>query len=279
MYLGSWSISMAWKPRLWRDQAIHRSWEWNHTIIHKELWRMAKNQQQNHCSVRLPKIWFTTSPWKSLLHFQKHRTPKSIVNSFTHKLFHPSKTWLFLWFFKNFSVLYKQSSLEDEPKVFLDPNTFSTDGTIALNSMVFSEDGRLVAYSLSESGSDWTKIKIRNVETGEDYPELLKRTKFPAISWTHDHKGFFYGVSVQRRCSIKLLLILMFSIYFVSVIQITLGRPMVLKQMQMKIWRCITIESVRIRNKTFWLSKCRKIHHGLCKWSVPPKKGWDNRQR
>lgn len=98
MYLGSWSISMAWKPRLWRDQAIHRSWEWNHTIIHKELWRMAKNQQQNHCSVRLPKIWFTTSPWKSLLHFQKHRTPKSIVNSFTHKLFHPSKTWIFVVF-------------------------------------------------------------------------------------------------------------------------------------------------------------------------------------
>ena len=81
--------------------------------------------------------------------------------------------------------------------VFLDPNKLSTDGTVALDSLDFSEDGNLLAFSFSESGSDWTKIKIRNVETGEDYPEILEQVKFSTTSWTHHNKGFFYAVSVS----------------------------------------------------------------------------------
>lgn len=78
----------------------------------------------------------------------------------------------------------------------MDPNKLSTDGKIALDSLDVSEDGNLLAYGLSESGSDWTKIKIRNVETGEDYPELLEQVKFSTTSWTHDGKGFFYAVKI-----------------------------------------------------------------------------------
>lgn len=99
-------------------------------------------------------------------------------------------------------MLYKQTTLDDEPSVLLDPNKLSTDGTIALDSLDFSEDGSLLAYSLSESGSDWTKIKIRNVETGEDYPELLEQVKFSATSWTHDNKGFFYAVNILYVCEL-----------------------------------------------------------------------------
>lgn len=97
-----------------------------------------------------------------------------------------------------FSVLYKQRSLSDEPTVFLDANTLSADGTVALAENVFSDDGSLLAYSFSESGADWKKVKVRNVETGEDFPDLLKGIKFTTVSWTNDNKGFFYCVSFNE---------------------------------------------------------------------------------
>lgn len=60
-----------------------------------------------------------------------------------------------------------QDSLQDEAKVFLDPNTFSEDGTVALSGTAFSEDGKTFAYGLSTSGSDWIEIKFKNVENGK----------------------------------------------------------------------------------------------------------------
>lgn len=76
----------------------------------------------------------------------------------------------------------------------MDPNTFSDDGTISLHSKSHSVDGTIFAYTLSELGSDWVKIKFRNVETGEDYPDLLQRVKCTSLAWTHDNKGLFYNV-------------------------------------------------------------------------------------
>ncbi|MGJ5633212.1 prolyl oligopeptidase family serine peptidase [Nostoc sp. CALU 1950] len=94
---------------------------------------------------------------------------------------------------QNQSVLYTLKTLDEQPKVLLDPNKLSEDGTIALSGLSISEDGKLLAYGLSTSGSDWQEWKVRDVETGEDIQDHLKWIKFSGASWTHDNQGFFYS--------------------------------------------------------------------------------------
>jgi prolyl oligopeptidase len=84
-------------------------------------------------------------------------------------------------------------TLGGEPKVVLDPNTLSQDGTVALTGLRVSEDGKLLAYGLSSGGSDWQEWKVRDVETGRDLPDHLRWVKFSSAAWTHDNKGFFYS--------------------------------------------------------------------------------------
>ncbi|MGV3773947.1 MAG: prolyl oligopeptidase family serine peptidase [Verrucomicrobiales bacterium] len=94
---------------------------------------------------------------------------------------------------QNQSVLYQMKNLNDEPKLLLDPNKLSPDGTTALKGYNVSEDGKWLAYGLSSAGSDWEEWRVRNVETGEDLSDLVKWAKFTSASWTQDGKGFFYG--------------------------------------------------------------------------------------
>jgi prolyl oligopeptidase len=94
---------------------------------------------------------------------------------------------------ENQSVLYVQDSLEAEPRVLLDPNTLSGDGTVALMTWAPSRDGSALAYSVSSGGSDWQEIRIRNVDTGQELEDRLEWVKFSLISWTSNHPGFFYS--------------------------------------------------------------------------------------
>lgn len=94
---------------------------------------------------------------------------------------------------QNQSVLYTLPDLEAEPRVLLDPNKLSEDGTVALSGMALSDDGNLMAYGLSTSGSDWQEWKVLDVETGKDLPDHLQWIKFSGASWTKDHQGFFYS--------------------------------------------------------------------------------------
>jgi prolyl oligopeptidase len=94
---------------------------------------------------------------------------------------------------QNQSVLYSVTSIDGEPKLLLDPNLLSTDGTVALSGMKISNNGKLLAYSLSASGSDWQEWKVRDVETGKDLVDDLKWVKFSDASWAHDDSGFFYS--------------------------------------------------------------------------------------
>jgi prolyl oligopeptidase len=94
---------------------------------------------------------------------------------------------------QNQNVLYRVDTLGGEPRLVLDPNTLSQDGTIAMTGWSVSEDGKRLAYGLSSGGSDWQEWRVRDVETGRDLPDVLKWVKFSLAAWTHDNKGFFYS--------------------------------------------------------------------------------------
>lgn len=94
---------------------------------------------------------------------------------------------------QNQSVLYTLDRLDGEPRVLLDPNQLSDDGTVALSGIAFTQDGSLMAYGLSTAGSDWQTWRVRLVETGEDLPDRLDWVKFSGASWTPDNCGFFYS--------------------------------------------------------------------------------------
>ena len=102
------------------------------------------------------------------------------------------------YFFKNDglqnqSVIYTVASLDGEPSMVLDPNSWSEDGTVALTGLSFSDDGRYMAYSRSTAGSDWQEWSLRDMSTGKDLPDHLNWTKFTGATWTLDGKGFFYS--------------------------------------------------------------------------------------
>jgi prolyl oligopeptidase len=94
---------------------------------------------------------------------------------------------------QNQNVLLVGESLNAEPRVLLDPNTLSSDGTVALSGEAVTDDGKLMAYGTAASGSDWQEWHVRDVDTGKDLPDLIKWVKFSGASWTKDGKGFYYS--------------------------------------------------------------------------------------
>ncbi len=92
---------------------------------------------------------------------------------------------------QNQSVLYRSKSLDGEQEVFLNPNDWSKDGTVALGSMSFSKDKKLLAYQISESGSDWQTILVIDVKTKEKLKDEVKWVKFSGIAWQGN--GFYYS--------------------------------------------------------------------------------------
>ena len=108
----------------------------------------------------------------------------------------PFKEGEYTYFYRNEGlqnqyVLYRTSK-EGETEVFLDPNTFSEDGTTSLSSIGFSQDGSLAAYSISEAGSDWRKIIVIDAVTRETIEETIVDVKFSGIAWK-GQEGFYYS--------------------------------------------------------------------------------------
>ena len=108
----------------------------------------------------------------------------------------PFKEGDYHYFYKNNGlqnqyVLYRQKKGET-PEVFLDPNTFSKDGTTSLGEISFSKDGNMLAYSISEGGSDWRKIIVMDAISKEIKEDTIIDVKFSSISWK-ENEGFYYS--------------------------------------------------------------------------------------
>ena len=84
---------------------------------------------------------------------------------------------------QNQSVLYVQDALNSEARVFLDPNKLSDDGTVALTSLSFSNNGKYAAYTISRSGSDWREIYVMDVATGSLLDDHITWAKFTDAAW------------------------------------------------------------------------------------------------
>jgi prolyl oligopeptidase len=108
----------------------------------------------------------------------------------------PFKEGDYTYFYKNDglqnqNVVYRQKE-GGEAEVFLDPNTFSADGTTSMGQLSFSKDGSIAAYAISEGGSDWRKIIIIDVESKKQLEKALIDVKFSGISW-YKNEGFYYS--------------------------------------------------------------------------------------
>ncbi|HRJ09340.1 MAG TPA: prolyl oligopeptidase family serine peptidase [Prosthecobacter sp.] len=94
---------------------------------------------------------------------------------------------------QNQGVLLTADSPDAEPRVLLDPNTLSEDGTTSLTVTAPSRDARFLVYGLSKAGSDWQEFRVKDIATGRDGPDVLEWIKFSGASWARDGSGFYYS--------------------------------------------------------------------------------------
>lgn len=149
-----------------------------------KAWVAAENKITEHFLASIPQRDPIRSRLKELWNFERVGLPEEQGGR---------------WFFtinsglQDQSVLYVADSPEARPRMLLDPNTLSKDGTVALAHFQPSEDGSLLAYATSAGGSDWNEIRVRDVATGKDREDVIKWVKFSGTSWAKDGSGFYYS--------------------------------------------------------------------------------------
>jgi len=101
-------------------------------------------------------------------------------------------------------VLCVRDGREDEPRVLIDPNGWSGDGTVALGEWEPSKDGRRLAYAMQEAGSDWRTLRVLDVENGEALGDEVGWVKFSGLAWAANGSGFFYSRFPEPRAGAEL---------------------------------------------------------------------------
>lgn len=149
-----------------------------------KAWVTAENKVTFAYLERIPEREKIRSRLEKLWNFERFGTPIKRGNRY----FFSRNDGL-----QNQSVMYVMDGLNGEPRVLLDPNTLSSDGTVSLASFDVDQDGTKVVYGVSDGGSDWRAFYVRDVETGKDLPDKVEWAKFTGASWSRNGKGFFYS--------------------------------------------------------------------------------------
>jgi len=148
-------------------------------------WVDAENRLTSNYLAQIPIRGWMDHRLTQLWNYAKESTPGQLRNGM---LFFRRNSGL-----QNQSVVYVQQSSAAEPRMLLDPNKLSPDGSIALAGTAPSPMGKYLAYALSRGGSDWETIHVLDVATGKPLSDVVRWVKFSGISWTHDGKGFYYS--------------------------------------------------------------------------------------
>ena len=174
--------------------AVHDPYRWMEDVDSAEVkaWVVAENALTQRYLADVPNRETMRSRLVELMDFERFSTPERKGSRY----FYSHNSGL-----QNQAVVYWQEGLRGEPRVLLDPNTRSSDGTVALSGLSVTEEGRLAAYAIAEAGSDWVRWHVREVETGIDLPDVVRWSKFSGASWLRDGSGFYYqgyGVPVAE---------------------------------------------------------------------------------
>jgi prolyl oligopeptidase len=162
-------------------------YQWMENLESPELhkWVAAENRITKAYLAGIPVRGWINQRLTQLWNYPRQGTPDQLKNGM---LFFRRNSGL-----QNQSVVYVQTSASAKPRVLIDPNKLSPDGSIALAFGVPSPDGQYYAYTLSQGGSDWETIHVLDVATGKQLPDQVRWVKFSGISWTNDNQGFYYS--------------------------------------------------------------------------------------
>jgi prolyl oligopeptidase len=166
--------------------AVSDPFRWMEEVDSAELktWIDAENELTQEYLAKVPVRERMQRRLMELINFERYTAPERRGTRY----FYSHNSGL-----QNQNVLYWQEGLEGEPKVLLDPNMFSEDGTVAISSISITDDGMLAAYSIADAGSDWVKWHVRNVTTGKDLADVVEWSKFSGAAWRKDGSGFYYA--------------------------------------------------------------------------------------
>lgn len=149
-----------------------------------KAWVQAQNKVTFGYLEKIPQRAEIRSRLEKLWNFERFGTPTKRGNRY----FFSRNDGL-----QNQNVMYVMDGLDATPKLFLDPNKLSTDGTVSLTNFDIDYDGTKVVYGVSDGGSDWRTFHVREVATGKDLSDEIKWAKFSSAAWARNGKGFFYS--------------------------------------------------------------------------------------